>query len=147
MKPHQNSHNSKLICELSIAVGNSEIDIKQNRQTDKSPNTFIPLTFREGGKWMREKMMFLVVWLKVKRGKILAGSTSFLSFPSKTQSLQIGQKIKVKSGKKKFGQNWLHFLFFGYLNLTVNVAYLPTQKKIDHIFLGWLFAFFFFFFF
>ena len=48
----------------------------------------------------REKIMFLIVWLRLESEKDerLVGPTSFLSSPSKTQSLQIGEKMGVKSG-------------------------------------------------
>ena len=48
----------------------------------------------------REKIMFLIVWLRLESEKDerLVGPTSFLSSPSNTQSLQIGEKMGVKSG-------------------------------------------------
>ena len=54
-----------------------------------------------------------------KRWEILVGPTSFLSSPSKTQSLQIGEKIRVKVGQKYLDKIahifflLLLFLFFG----------------------------------
>ena len=78
--------------------------------------------------------------------EILVGSTSFLSFPSKTQYLQIGEKMGMKSGQKyldKIAHIFFLLFFFGYLNLTVNVACLP----FFFLFFFWgLNGFFFFFF-
>ena len=56
----------------------------------------------EGGK-SGEKMMFLVVRLRVKKRKDFGGFASFLFTHFKTQFLQIREKIGVKSEKKKIG--------------------------------------------
>ena len=54
-----------------------------------------------------------------KRGEILVGPTSFLSSPSKIQSLQIGEKMRVKVGQKYLDKIahifflLLLFFFFG----------------------------------
>ena len=58
-----------------------------------------------------------------KRGEILVGPTSFLSSPSKTQSLQIGEKMRVKVGQKYLDKIahifflLLLFFFLGNLNM------------------------------
>ena len=105
--------------------------------------------FRKDRKWMREKMMFLVVWLRVKRGKILAGFTSFLSSPLKHNISKFKRNKSEKWEKKKkkrFGQHCPHFFFW--LPQPSCKCGLPTYPKtIACIFLGWLFASFFFFFF
>ena len=45
-----------------------------------------------------------------KRGEILVGPTNFLSSPSKTQSLQIGEKMRVKVGQKYLDK--IAYIFF-----------------------------------
>ena len=91
------------------------------------------------GKKSREKMMFLVVWLRVEKRRDFGEThaTSFLSSPSKTQSLQIGEKMKVKSG-----QNCPHFLFtfffFGQLQPGRNKCGLPTIFFFSIFFFFWV---------
>ena len=86
-----------------------------------------------------EKMMFLVVWLRVENMRDFGGVHKFSLLSLHTQSLQIGLKMGVKSGQKYLDKiaHIFFLLFFFYLNLAVNVACLPFV----------FFPFFFFFFF
>ena len=82
-----------------------------------------------------------------KRGEILVGSTSFLSFPSKTQSLQIGEKIEVKSWQKyldKIAHIFFLLFFFWQLQSGRNKCGLPTICCIFFFFFGfhWTLGFF-----
>ena len=84
-----------------------------------------------------------------KRGEILVGSTSFLSFPSKTQSLQIGEKIEVKSWQKyldKIAHIFFLLFFFWQLQSGRNKCGLPTICCFFFFFLGftgrWVFLFY-----
>ena len=76
------------------------------------------------------KWCFWLFGWKWKRGEILMGSTSFLPFPSKTQSLQIGEKIEVKSWLKYLDKIthifFLLFFFFWQLQSGRNKCGLPT---------------------
>ena len=105
--------------------------------------------FRKDRKWMREKMMFLVVWLRVKKRKDFSGVHKFslLSSPLKHNISKFKRNKSEKWKKKKDLDKIFHIFFFGYLNPAVNVAYLPTQKQLPAFFLvGCLPLFFFFFF-
>ena len=74
-----------------------------------------------------EKMMFLVVWLRVENMRDFGGVHKFSLLSLHTQSLQIGLKMGVKSGQKYLDKiaHIFFLLFFFYLNLAVNMACLP----------------------
>ena len=97
--------------------------------------------------WEKKWCFWLFGW-GWKRGKILAGFTSFLSSPLKHNISKFKRNKSEKWKKKKDLDKIFHIFFFGYLNPAVNVAYLPTQKQLPAFFLvGCLPLFFFFFFF
>ena len=98
--------------------------------------------------WEKKWCFWLFGW-GWKRGKILAGFTSFLSSPLKHNISKFKRNKSEKWEKKKkkrFGQNFPHFFFW--LPQPSCKCGLPTYPKtIACIFLGWLFDFFFSFFF
>ena len=71
------------------------------------------------GEKSEEKMMFLVVWLRVEKRRDFGGTHQFFLLPSKIQSLQIGEKMRVKVEQKYLDKIahifflLLLFLFFG----------------------------------
>ena len=79
-----------------------------------------------------EKMMFLVVWLRVEKRRDFGGTHQFSLLPSKTQSLQIGEKMRVKVGQKYLDKIahifflLLLFFFFWATSTWRNKCGLPT---------------------
>ena len=80
-----------------------------------------------------EKMMFLVVWSMMEKMKDSDGTHQFSLLPSKTQSLQIEEKIGVK-----VGQNCPHFLFI----ITIFFFWQPHPGVINVACLPFFLSFF-----
>ena len=93
-----------------------------------------------------EKIMFLVVWLRVKKRRDFGGTHQFSLLPSKTQSLQIGEKMGVKVGQNCPQFSFYYYFFFWQL---INVAGLIYFFSFFFFFLvsqfHWTLIFFFFF--
>lgn len=81
-----------------------------------------------GGGKSGEKMVSMVVWLRGKRGWILVGFKSFLLEPTKTQSHQIGEKMREKRGQKYLDKNTLVTSFFFVRAFVFSIFY-PKHKR------------------
>ena len=62
-----------------------------------------------------EKMVFVVIWLRVENGRDFGGPMRFLSYPAKTQSSQIGEKIGEK-GVQKYLDKIAYISFLNFLS-------------------------------
>ena len=111
------------------------------------------------GEKSEEKMIRIGVWLKRENISDFVVEQKFSFWPTKKQSLQIGEKIRKKRGTKSLDKNVLLTTFLCWLVLFIFVIFpflfLSNSSSVLHFYyislffsyLFWIIGFFFFFFF